>query len=243
MAASKEASLLPSVFSELVSGGYHHCGEDVLSNHLIQKGFTRDGAKKAASVFKANVEFANLSGDDNKLEPDKELTDDAKSVETLDQKNQKQQSIVPPDTTPLHGGLAQAAKKRVLASFSVPIGNNDVQIIFTGEGGLHPSDFDALNEYSEIFKKQLQRKMTAGRIFGTIQSEPRITGETRITFLLSLGDGQVISCLSGAGTKFEKNQFALGMKITLLGGPVAELISQGETAYFVFYDFDLMPLS
>src|ERR1051326_9236654 len=61
--AKRICALRPKVFSELFSGGYQIMPEDVLANHLIQQGFTPDGAKKAASVFKANVLFSKLDED------------------------------------------------------------------------------------------------------------------------------------------------------------------------------------
>lgn len=60
-AARREAALKPSLFAGLFDGGYLACDEDVLSNHLVQSSFTIEGAKKVASVFKANGEFAKLS--------------------------------------------------------------------------------------------------------------------------------------------------------------------------------------
>lgn len=62
MEARATAATLPRVFAELMEGGHHHCDESVLTNHLIHISFTPEGAKRAASVFKANVEFANLGG-------------------------------------------------------------------------------------------------------------------------------------------------------------------------------------
>ena len=64
--SKREAVLNPKVFSELFSDGFHHSDIDIIRNHLIQNEFTPDGAVKAANVFKANVEFANLGVDDIK---------------------------------------------------------------------------------------------------------------------------------------------------------------------------------
>ncbi|HWX19335.1 MAG TPA: hypothetical protein VN578_05430 [Candidatus Binatia bacterium] len=56
----RKSALRPKVFKELFSGGFHKCNESVLSNHLIQKHFTPDAAKKVAGVFKSNIELAKL---------------------------------------------------------------------------------------------------------------------------------------------------------------------------------------
>lgn len=59
--ARREAALLPKVFADLVEGGHHYCDESVLANQLIHQGFTSEGAKRTAGVFKNNVEFAKLT--------------------------------------------------------------------------------------------------------------------------------------------------------------------------------------
>ncbi len=59
--ARREAALNPRVFAEIYQGGYHDCSEDVLANHLIQNGFTPDGAKRAATVYRENSEYAALT--------------------------------------------------------------------------------------------------------------------------------------------------------------------------------------
>lgn len=56
----REAALSPFAFSIIHSEGYHDCSEGVLANHLTQDGFTAEGAKKAASIYKQNAAFAKL---------------------------------------------------------------------------------------------------------------------------------------------------------------------------------------
>lgn len=53
--------------------------------------------------------------------------------------------------------------KQVLAKYSIPLGENEAEIIFTG-AELHPEDFDALADYVALFKKQHLRKMQADEI-------------------------------------------------------------------------------
>lgn len=42
----------------------------------------------------------------------------------------------------------------VIASYSIPLGGLEVDIVFKGEGSLAPEHFDALLAYVELFKKQ-----------------------------------------------------------------------------------------
>ena len=63
--ARKEAALRPKIFLDIFQGGYHDCSEEVLANHLIQIGFTPDGARRAAAVYKRTTEFAGVSPDTN----------------------------------------------------------------------------------------------------------------------------------------------------------------------------------
>ena len=58
----KAAALSPKIFNELYTTGHSACAVDVLANHLVQSGFTPEGARKAASIFKENEEFAKLRG-------------------------------------------------------------------------------------------------------------------------------------------------------------------------------------
>lgn len=53
--------------------------------------------------------------------------------------------------------------KKMLAKYSVPLGANEAEIVFTG-AELHPEDFDALADYVAIFKKQHERKLKAEEI-------------------------------------------------------------------------------
>ncbi len=149
----REASLRPKVYSELFTGGFQHCDENLIANHLIQLEFTPDGAKKAAAVFKANVDYAKLRDGDVKLDSEPDISQDSTSAVTP----APLISAAPPVT---QGIVAQAINKKVLASYSVPLGSNEVQIVFTGEQ-LRPEDFDALADYVALFKKQYQRKLEA----------------------------------------------------------------------------------
>jgi hypothetical protein len=146
----KVSILMPQVFSELYSGGFHKCDESLIANHLIQNGFTTDAAKKVASVFIENVSVAKL-GDDSIIES-VELPVEEKPSETVSDDDSK-------TNTQTIKNL-QTKGKSVLATYSVPLGSNEVQIIFTGES-LRPDDFDALADYVALFKKQYQRKIEA----------------------------------------------------------------------------------
>jgi hypothetical protein len=157
-AARREACLNPRVYAELFTGGFQHCAEDLIANHLIQLGFTQDGAKKASGVFKANAEFAKLDDNAIKLDSGDELSQAEQATET--DAPSRPAVVLPTAQASGHASVAATLTigKKVLATYSVPLGSNEVQISFTGEE-LHPEDFDALSDYVTLFKKQFVRKM------------------------------------------------------------------------------------
>ncbi|SRR6266568_4356404 len=150
--ARRQAASNPKVFSELLSGGFQTMAEDVLAKHLIQSGFTPDGAVKAASVFKANVSFAKLD-------------DPGIVIPVIDEQMPRRNDVLPKTSFARLGAAMvreepgpRAATETVLASYSIPLGANEATLTITGESPLSGDDFDALCEYVGMFKKQYQRK-------------------------------------------------------------------------------------
>lgn len=159
--ALRTAALSPSIFSEIYAE-FSACSEAVLSSHLVQKGFTPEGASTAAAVYKANAIMAKL---------------DSSSVEGVEHNDDLEygESNEPPVIKPVERTLAEQAPnknisptaiplsladtEKLLAQYSIPLGANSAKLIFTGEE-LLPDDFDALIEYVELFKKQFERKLT-----------------------------------------------------------------------------------
>lgn len=224
-ASKREAALLPQVFNDLYSSGFQKCDIDVICNNLIQNGFTPDGARKAATVFKENVVISNLC-DEGILSQDEPVNED----EDLKREKQNDSETVdnPAVSTP-------KKKETMLAIYSIPLIKCEAKLEFSGEC-LTPQDFEILVDYVELFKKRFERRMAGTETFsGNVATAPRETGG-RITFLLALPDGQVLSCLSGAGTKFSTSQFVNGEKITVIGERKADL-TFGETPFFVFSEF------
>jgi len=154
------SALTPKVFNVLYTEGFHHASESTLANNLIQSGFTPDGAKKAASVYLANISFANLNNQsirgvsDVKKEQIKSSLESGKftlhpaSKEILEgERDNENEAKIKTD-------------KKVLANYSIPIGSNMVTVTVTGEQ-LAAEDFDVLKEYADIWKRQLERKQEA----------------------------------------------------------------------------------
>lgn len=71
------------------------------------------------------------------------------------------------------------------------------------------------------------------RLSGIISSEPTMASSSAVTFLLRLDNGQDLSCVSGAGTKFAISDFVKGQRINLIGERKADLIL-GRTPFIVF---------
>jgi len=150
--ALEELALNPKVFSELYAEGFNNGTEDLIANHLIQNGFMPDKAKKAATVFKANIELANLKGDSiNK-------SGDSKNAETKD----FSLDHAPQELKDFHAEVTAANEKnkgkKMLAQYSIPIGANEFTITVTGEK-LVAEDFVVLKEYADIWKRQFERTL------------------------------------------------------------------------------------
>jgi hypothetical protein len=117
----------------------------VLASILLHSGFTDDGARRAAKVYKENIAFLKSLGED---EPSLEPAPEANVPVDVTVDPQKSESPAPPPT-PVSG--------KMLAQYQIPLGANHAQLIFTGEE-LVAEDFDALKDYVEIFKRQFERK-------------------------------------------------------------------------------------
>jgi len=118
---------------------------------LIQSGFTPESARRVASVYIENIRFTNLNNSGIKS-PSDTKSDEIKFARGADIGHEE-------DRKPEFQG------KKVLATYSVPLGQNEVQIVFTGEQ-LYPEDFDALADYVALFKKQFLRKVEADAFVG-----------------------------------------------------------------------------
>jgi hypothetical protein len=150
IASKQESSLLPQVFRELYSTGFHKCDEELIANHLIQNGFTPEGARKAASVFKENVTIAKL--DEVSLNINIESGTEDKANDSAKNDSAK------PSATP--APIDYSKGKKVLATYSVPLGSNEATITFTGEK-LSVEDFESLGDFVEYCKKQFERKLAS----------------------------------------------------------------------------------
>jgi len=151
----RESATRPRVFVELITGGFQHCSEEVLTNHLIQQGFTQDGAKRAASVFKANVEFAKLDGAELNLDREQQLTQIEQVEETPQALTTK--AVDNSNQSPRRESIIDISDKNMLATYLIPLGSNEATLTFTGSK-LSADDFDALGEFIAFAKKQFERK-------------------------------------------------------------------------------------
>lgn len=139
--AASIAALKPPIFAE-IEENHSDCTESVLASVLLHQGFTDDGARRAAKVYKENVAF----------------------IESLAQAVPRHEPAPtpPPEFLPPSAPPALPAGGKVLEQYQIPLGANHAQLIFTGDE-LVPDDFDALKEYVELFKKQFVRKHSASK--------------------------------------------------------------------------------
>jgi hypothetical protein len=135
----------PVVFSDIAKN-HADCAEPALASILLHAGFTDDGARKAARVYKENVAFIKSLEQDAGHEPQ---ATDSPAADAASEPSGANPRLP----------LQTASTAKMLAQYQIPLGANQVQLIFTGDE-LTPEDFDALADFVEIIKKQFVRKQT-----------------------------------------------------------------------------------
>lgn len=140
--------MTPPIFQKIAQE-HPNCSESVLASILVRDGFTDEGAKRAARIFKDNFEFTEFN-ESFQL-----------STTVSNDYPQSESSEMFPSTNlkPLMSSVETSGRPRgtVLATFKIPLGLSEAELTFTGER-LEPEDFDALTDYVAIFKKQYERK-------------------------------------------------------------------------------------
>src|ERR1700733_7190159 len=157
LAAKREAALKPNVYADLYAGNFQHCAEDVIKNHLIQEGFTANGARKTAAVFKANIEYANLLDENFKLDSESKITQNENVTETSIEPKPLEKSSITSKDKPIQEDKDLLKREVVLANYSIPLVECEAVLVFKGER-LTSKDFDALIEYVELFKRRIVRQ-------------------------------------------------------------------------------------
>jgi len=118
-----------------------------LASILLRSGFTDDGARRAARVYKENAAFVATLQSGIDEEPSSDVVDGDVPVAATTASVQRGITTVAPP----HVGNA------ILAQYQIPLGSNHAQLTFTGNK-LTADDFDALSEYVTMFKKQFLRR-------------------------------------------------------------------------------------
>ena len=147
--AARSAALKPSVFADIAKN-HSDCAEHVLASILLRAGFTDEGAKRAAKVYKENAAFiATLQKD----------TDNVLAASADEPALLPAPIAAPPVGTLVASSAAIPTRhgEAILAQYQIPLGPNHAQLIFTGTD-LTADDFDALTEYVALFKKQFLRR-------------------------------------------------------------------------------------
>jgi hypothetical protein len=143
-AAVKEAALTPKAFA-MIHEKWPDLGEGSLTNTLIHAGFTPDGAKRAASVYKANVNLAKLDAPSNSGDEQSELSNDKPSgVPT--------QPMIKPSipVTAIPGA----------APLTIPFGEGLMASIQFPTAQVSADDFDLFIETLQLWKKKLVKSPT-----------------------------------------------------------------------------------
>ncbi|HEX3799192.1 MAG TPA: hypothetical protein VH413_10865 [Verrucomicrobiae bacterium] len=154
--ARKEAALKPKVFSDLFTGGFHECSEEVLASHLIQGGFAPDIAKKVARVYKENSEFAKLkSGDYNASHDPKK---DTAVTPPLEHKNDGKPALegVKLPLTGVAPSKPNMNTNPLISQLPIPLAEGLTAIV---PYPMAEDDFNLLLETLKLWKKKLIQPM------------------------------------------------------------------------------------
>jgi hypothetical protein len=172
-AAIREAALLPKVFQEALIG-FEHCAVEVIANHLIQGGFAPDKAKKVAQVYLDNRSFAKLD------DPDKIENNESEERSNPSSKNaQPDLRPLPPSLPPVTPPAPDPARllpsdnSKMLAQYSIPLGENQATLVFTGRE-LTVEDFEALADFVDFAKRQFARKAKTKTATSAIKRYPQV---------------------------------------------------------------------
>ena len=151
--ALRRAALMPPLFSGLAEH-FLEVDSSVLTSKLIQMGFSPDAAKTTAKVFLSNAAFAELSHSvDSELEENEDL--DGSLIESGTDSPQPISGLIPRPSSSIQ--QAAAPRNNVLATYKIPLGANEAELVFTGQS-LDSEDFEALIDFVELIKKQFERK-------------------------------------------------------------------------------------
>ena len=142
----RKLALTPSLFSEILKD-HKDCTETVLATVLQRKGFTEDGAKRAAKVWKENVEFAKL-GDQGYIAGSSETDKGSGGAPKGSDANKAN-----PADNGKGGGMDTTYNAGELP---IPIGDKVARIPFP----MTEDDFELFTETLKLWKKKIVRKLT-----------------------------------------------------------------------------------
>jgi hypothetical protein len=142
----RKLALNPPLFSEIYSQ-HKDCSESVLATVLVRKGFTDEGARRAAKVWKENFEFAKLgaqgyTGENNEAEKGKGDVPN----------NLEQTRTNPPDKD-----KTSMDKTINPGELPIPIAGGVARIPFP----MTEDDFELFIGTLNLWKKKIVRKLTA----------------------------------------------------------------------------------
>lgn len=157
--ALRKAALLPRVFSDIHTS-HHGVSEEVLANQLTQGRYPNDVARQMARIYYENSKLAKL--DEARNVPTEEGTEELENTENTVKGSEKggikdditgtgkNEKVIKNDSS--------EDKNKVLATYKIPLGANEAELIFRGQS-LEPDDFETLQEYVRLFKRQYERKL------------------------------------------------------------------------------------
>lgn len=161
----QKAALSPKIIAELWETDKENPKSTPnLKKYLeFEKSFNPTVIDSFIQTYRDTISFAKLGIGDKVVT---EEADDSVSQIENDQ----------PDDSASPVTVIKNTGKKVLATYSIPLGSNDATIVFKGEK-LSPADFDALGEFVEFAKKQFERKMkTDSEIENAAKKELELAG-------------------------------------------------------------------
>lgn len=173
--AIKEAALTPSMYREL----WNRFGPDLPSDEslrnklLLEYSFNEAAVSGFIKDYKESVLFAGLKRGEtvdtptDNIDPSEEDEENPRptATQTADQvpgptptQIPAQHYQPPPQVVSKNPHAEITPDRKVLASYTIPLGQNVAELTFTGEK-LEPDDFESLAEYVRLFQKEYERKL------------------------------------------------------------------------------------
>lgn len=169
--ALKDAALANPVFQSLAET-HIGCDQDVIENELIHQGFSPEAAKKTASVFISNSEFASLDGSKYSHS---QVNDDFEDIDELGGSDDPPTPFIPApqrESQPPHTLQATQPTGKMIAEISVPLAGNQLTLALVGNDPVLDEDIQDIDSLIDYLKRQLRKKVERATVSAPYPTVP-----------------------------------------------------------------------